>query len=1296
MATILLSAVGASIGAGFGGTVLGLSGAVIGRAVGAAAGRAIDQRLLGQGSKAVETGRVDRLRLQTAGEGTSIPRLWGQMRLAGHVIWTSPVTEVRREQGGGKGSGPRVTEVGYRVSFALALCEGPIRGIGRIWADGEEISADDLDMRVYLGDETQLPDPAIAAIEGDATPAYRGIAYVVFEGMSLERWGNRVPQLSFEVLRLARDGQGLARQVQAVALIPATGEYTLATRAVSHDLGQGERRVVNQHMAAGTTDFGVSMRTMRRELPRVESVSVVVSWFGDDLRVDQCKLRPKVEDKTREGREMVWRAGGIDRSEASEVARLDGRPIYGGTPADDSVIEALQALAEGGRKAVFYPFIMMEQIAGNGLPDPWSDEAAQPVMPWRGRITSSIAAGRTGSPAGTAAAVAEVARFFGSAVPSDFALQDGHITYSGPDEWSYRRFILHYAHLCAAAGGIDAFIIGSEMIGLTQIRGVGNHFPAVDQLRRLAGDVRAILGRDVKIGYAADWSEYFGYNVGGGDIYYHLDPLWADDNIDFIGIDNYMPLSDWRDGEKHLDAAWGRIHNPDYLRGNVAGGEGYDWYYASDTDRAQQKRSPIADGAYGEHWVWRYKDIRSWWMNPHHDRIGGVRQPVPSAWQPGSKPVWFTELGCAALDKGTNQPNKFLDAMSSESKLPHHSNGGRDDLIQQAYIRAMVEHWGDPANNPPRSAFGRMEAGRMVDMARAHVWCWDARPYPAFPAMSNVWADGSAWQRGHWLNGRAGTVPLGDVVAEICRKSGVVHFDVSQLYGVVRGYTLSGGETGRAAIQPLMLAYGFDVHEREGVLHFRMRDARISATVDVGDLAVTEDVEGLEVLRAPDAEVAGRIRLTHIEAGADYAAGTVEAMLPGGEFGAVSDSELPLCLTRAESRAMVERWLAEAAIARDSARFALPPSMADLGPGDVLRIREGKAEARRWRIDRIERVGAGIIDAVRVETGVYRPAQTLDDGPAISGFQPPIPVWPVFLDLPLLRGDEVAHAPYVAATATPWPGQVAAWVSSQTEGGYAFNARLTAPAAMGETLGNLLAARPGVWDRGPELLVRVKGGNLRSVGRSALLSGANALAIGDGSPEGWEVLQFAQARLVGANTWALSMRLRGQAGTDAFMRRVWPAGSTVVLLDGAPEQVDLPPSARDQLRYWRVGPAMCSPDDKSFVEIETRCRGAGLRPLSPCHLGLNGREVTWVRRTRIGGDGWEGADVPLGEDRESYEVRVVQNGAVLSQVLVTQPRWVIPDAVWAATRSGTSFALEVSQLSDQFGRGPFVRRVFDV
>ncbi len=63
----------------------------------------------------------------------------------------------------------------------------------------------------------------------------------------------------------------------------------------------------------------------------------------------------------------------------------------------------------------------------------------------------------------------------------------------------------------------------------------------------LAAEVRAIWGHRAKITYAADWSEYFGHQPGDGDAIFHLDPLWAHPAINAIGIDNYMPLSDWRD-----------------------------------------------------------------------------------------------------------------------------------------------------------------------------------------------------------------------------------------------------------------------------------------------------------------------------------------------------------------------------------------------------------------------------------------------------------------------------------------------------------------------------------------------------------------------------------------------------------------------------------------------------------------------------------------------------------------------------------------------------------------------------
>src|SRR5690606_22299574 len=123
-----------------------------------------------------------------------------------------------------------------------------------------------------------------------------------------------------------------------------------------------------------------------------------------------------------------------------------------------------------------------------------------------------------------------------------------------------------------------------------------------------------------------DWSEYFGYQPadGSGDVYFHLDPLWACEAVGAVGIDNYMPLSDWRDSDYGGGNPDGfrSPYDPDGLRAMVASGEGYDWYYASAADRTARVRTEITDGAHGKPWVFRYKDLKRWWGNVHFERVG--------------------------------------------------------------------------------------------------------------------------------------------------------------------------------------------------------------------------------------------------------------------------------------------------------------------------------------------------------------------------------------------------------------------------------------------------------------------------------------------------------------------------------------------------------------------------------------------------------------------------------------------------------------------------------------------------
>ncbi|MFW2543534.1 baseplate multidomain protein megatron [Primorskyibacter sp. 2E107] len=1306
MATILLSVAGAAIGSSVGGSLLGLSMTAVGRFIGASLGRAIDQRIMGQGSDAVEVGKIDRFRVTGAGEGAPVAQVFGRMRLGGHVIWATEFEEhVKQTGGGGKGapSQPKVKNYSYSVSLALALCEGEISSVQRVWADGVEVPLKDLNMRIYRGTHDQLPDPKMEAVEGTGmVPGYRGTAYVVMEDLQLSEFGNRIPQFSFEVTRPElEDDADVPNAVTGVAMIPGTGEYALATEPVYMNYAAGPvtqfgsaktgKRVINVNSPSEEPDFNTSLMQLTEEMPGCKSVSLVVSWFGDDLRCGACSIKPKVEELAFESEAFPWSVSGLTRSQAERVPLSEERPVYGGTPTDASVVQSIRKMTEEGLEVMYYPFILMDQML-NELPDPWSGNTGQPKLPWRGRITLSTAPGREGSPDGTAAADAEVAQFIGTVTAADFSVGDGVVTYNGPDEWSYSRFILHQAALCAAAGGLTAFCIGSEMRGLTQIRGAGG-FPAVQALKTLAAECRTLLGPDVKLGYAADWTEYFGYHPqdGSGDLYFHLDPLWSDDEIDFIGIDNYMPLSDWRDGDTHADADWQSIYNLDYLKANIAGGEGYDWYYDSVEGRDAQRREPITDGSYDEPWVWRYKDIRNWWQNDHYERQGGVRALDPTEWEPGSKPIWFTELGCAAVDKGTNQPNKFVDPKSSESSLPYYSNGMRDELIQRQYIRAMYDFWGDTANNPQSDIYD----GAMIDMTRAFVWAWDARPYPWFPGNEDLWSDGPNYRRGHWLNGRVSGRTLASVVREICERSGVTAIDTSQLHGYVRGYVVPRVSDARHALQPLMLTYGFDAIERDGLLVFRMRTGKAPIDLSLADLAISEEVEGdLMETRAGEVEMVGRVRVSFVQADGDHRVAAEETVLPDDRTHAVAETDLNLSLTRAEGRQTAERWLAEARVARDSMRFALPPSKLALGAGDVVRL-PSKSGPVLARVDRVDVTDRQIVDAVRIEPDVFVPSEFADETAPLHRFTAAAPVTPIFMDLPLMNGEEVPHAPHLAIAAEPWPGSVAVY-DSALDADYSLNEIIAARSSVGVTETPLFAAPVGRLDKGDALRIRLTSGTLQSISDEALLAGGNLIAIGDGSPDKWELLQFRDADLVGENTWELRNRLRGQAGSDGVMPDTWPSGSLVVVMNGLPLQISLAAAQRRLLRHYRVGPARRPYDDPTYVYEAHAFEGNGLRPYRPGHLSLKrvGGDLSaqWIRRTRIDGDSWDLAEVPLGEDSEAYLLRVEKDGTLLREAQLSTPAWTYDAAMQSADGAAGLVTVSVAQVSGRFGPGPFASR----
>ncbi|MDB5696515.1 MAG: hypothetical protein JWN21_2058 [Sphingomonas bacterium] len=192
MATLVLTAVG------------GVLGGPVGAALGALAGRAVDARLLAP--KGREGPRLTELRVQTSSYGTPIPKLFGTMRVAGTVIWSTDLIERRATSRAGKGQ-PSTTRYSYSASFAVLLSARPVLRVGRVWADGQLIRGAEAEwkvpatFRLHLGGEEQVADPLIASAEGAGlAPAHRGHAYAVFEDLALEPFGDRLPNLTFEVV----------------------------------------------------------------------------------------------------------------------------------------------------------------------------------------------------------------------------------------------------------------------------------------------------------------------------------------------------------------------------------------------------------------------------------------------------------------------------------------------------------------------------------------------------------------------------------------------------------------------------------------------------------------------------------------------------------------------------------------------------------------------------------------------------------------------------------------------------------------------------------------------------------------------------------------------------------------------------------------------------------------------------------------------------------------------------------------------------------------------------------------
>lgn len=150
--------------------------------------------------------------------GDAIPVGAGRARFGTNMIWSTGIQEVRttRKDSLGKGGSgtQKTTTYSYYVSAAFSIAGNEATALCRVWADSKLIYDNSVgntsgitwkysqaSITFYKGSETQFPDPLIQQHEGvGKTPAYRGQCYFVVGDLPLADFGNRVPQITAEVV----------------------------------------------------------------------------------------------------------------------------------------------------------------------------------------------------------------------------------------------------------------------------------------------------------------------------------------------------------------------------------------------------------------------------------------------------------------------------------------------------------------------------------------------------------------------------------------------------------------------------------------------------------------------------------------------------------------------------------------------------------------------------------------------------------------------------------------------------------------------------------------------------------------------------------------------------------------------------------------------------------------------------------------------------------------------------------------------------------------------------------------
>ncbi|GAB4154084.1 MAG: hypothetical protein Tsb0016_26440 [Sphingomonadales bacterium] len=540
-----------------------------------------------------------------------------------------------------------------------------------------------------------------------------------------------------------------------------------------------------------------------------------------------------------------------------------------------------------------------------------------------------------------------------------------------------------------------------------------------------------------------------------------------------------------------------------------------------------------------------------------------------------------------------------------------------------------------------------------------------------------------------------GAVTIGVIAGDLIGRadSGLVT-DIGSVTQSLTGYSLVQPLTLRAALQPLGELHPFQLIAQDGILSFQTLPTGPQASLPKSALGA--DTGGrtparLEASRQQEFELPREVTVHFLDAARDFQPSVQRARRLTAATPMVETLELAVATSADDAKRAAERRLAMRWSARDNLAVTLPPAHLALQPGDFVEIadadgnRQGLLVAeQQWEHGRL-----------RLSGPRYDPADldsdAVADGGPFAGQNPQTqgPTRLVLMNLPSLPGDPLASPRFRAAAG----GDTEAWrlalLAMSLDGGASYDdiARLDAPAVIGETLSILPPRHGALWDRYSSLDVRVlhEGMSLESRPELAILNGGNAALVGH------EIIQFTTVSQIAPAQYRLRNLLRGRLGTEHHIVD-HGIGDRFIFLNGALAAIDTSLGALGSPRQFKAA----GPNESlaAITAVDFTYDGTNLKPLSPVHLRASraadgSLNLKWIRRSRQGFDWIAGADAPLGEESEAYEIDILSGGNVL-RTLATS----VSQAVYTAQQQLADFGalpsqigVNIYQLSASVGRG---------